>query len=574
MLHTADANKSITSPTVRHWEKASTSLATALSMYLDLCTLLGANSLKEGMQPKALAMRIDSALDSLHTILDQQLGQARSTLSKTRNTILSPATRLPEKVIAKIFTYVVFSDQGSDRGSVATMEESVIAVYRPLHNLLEVCSVWRNATLARGEFWSIVPVLEYPFPAPKLKNAIDLSLERAGPRELHLAGMLLPNRTVYVEILGKHASRFRTVNIISESQKAIRSMMDILIGSGTPTQLSELSIYQKQISFYSREPVEPDHIYPIYPESLDPNIDTFHDLLHSLSILRVRGTQIHLHMMRSSNLTKLRLQEFNFGYDHIMIIGLKNLLSSTTRLRELELVSVRTLINSGWSLDYTASNWAITVPSLQTLLIQDLYYNTLTYLLASITSRSHNLTLYLTENYYQYPDVEHEKSGSPDLATLDRILKCTPIHTLCIDNTPWLASSQLRDLLKSMPMLETLRLDGRQLLDENWNAIQRPGFQESYYSFPHLINLHLSRVRLDDEEALKKMVASYSGSMKRMVLGAAVLNEANNWAWTSLRGDEEIVTWLREKVPDFQLMDYAYQPPEFQPDQWPLWWSD
>ncbi|CAE6444404.1 unnamed protein product [Rhizoctonia solani] len=520
MLDTVDP---LATPAVRHWEKAGTLLANALGLYVDHCASLGKSSLKEGIPPKELASRIDSTLDSLHTLLDQQIAQARSILSKTRNEILSPATRLPEEVLAEIFTYVVFSDRTLESSTVATIEDSVIGIYRSLHSLIGVCSVWRNAALVRGEFWSITPVLEYPFPAPQLKKAVELSLGRAGSRELHLAGVLSTHRSLNIDILEKHTSRFRTVNIISESYDAIRRMIGVFLASSTPVLLSELSICQKQAtSFYRGLPSEYQDLYPVHPDTDDP-IFEFYGLLGSLSILRLSGAHIRLDRLPSDQLTKLRLQSLNLGYDHEMIFALRCTLSSATRLRDLGFVSIRTFPNSGWPLEdsYIATQ-TITIPSLQTLLIQDLYFNTMTYLLASITSRSHHMTLYITENYRQYNDAEDGYSGSPDMTTLHRILKRTPVHTLCIDHTRWMLSSDIRDLLKSMPLLNTLRLDHRELYEQDCNTIQRPGSRKSQRSFPHLVNLHLSRIEIWDKKAFKKMVASYSSSLKGVVLGAVV----------------------------------------------------
>ncbi|CAE6397919.1 unnamed protein product, partial [Rhizoctonia solani] len=555
MLDTVDP---FATPAVRHWEKAGTLLANALGLYLDHCTLLGKSSLNENMQPKELALRIDSALCSLHTLLDQQMAQARSILCKTRNEILSPATRLPEEVLAEICTYVVFSDQASDNSAVATMEDSVIGIYRSLHSLLGVCSVWRNAALVRGEFWSITPVLEYPFPAPQLKRAVELSLERAGSRELHLAGVLSPYRSHNLDILEKHTSRFRTVNIISESHDAIRHMIGVFLASSTPVLLSELSIYQKQAaSFHPRSSCDFRELYLVHPDTDDP-IFEFYDLLSSLSILRLNGAHINLSMLPSDQLTVLRLQALNLGYDHEMLSTLNCILSSATGLRELEIVSIRTFPNSGWPLEgsYVASQ-AITIPSLQTLLIQDLHFNTMTYLLIGITSRSHHMTLNLTENYRRYNDAEDEHSGVPDLTILYGILKRTSVHTLCIDHTVWSPSSEIRDLLKSMPLLETLRIDQQQLYTQECNAIQRPGSRKSQRSFPHLVNLHLSRIKIWDKEAFKKMVASYSSSLKGVVLGAMVCDnqKAQRLTWAPLGENEEIVTWLRDNVADFKLAD-------------------
>ncbi|CAE6481314.1 unnamed protein product, partial [Rhizoctonia solani] len=88
-----------------------TSLANALSRYLNLCTSLGTNSLQEGARANDLVARIDSKLESLHVSMEQQTAQTRSALSKTLNDIAPPVRCLPEEILAKIFACVIYSAQ-------------------------------------------------------------------------------------------------------------------------------------------------------------------------------------------------------------------------------------------------------------------------------------------------------------------------------------------------------------------------------------------------------------------------------------------------------------------------------
>ncbi|CAE6532300.1 unnamed protein product [Rhizoctonia solani] len=101
----------LATPSITEWEEAGTSLANALSRYLNLCTSLGTNSLQEGARANDLVARIDSKLESLHVSMEQQVAQARSALSKTLNDIASPVHCLPEEILTKIFAYVIYSAQ-------------------------------------------------------------------------------------------------------------------------------------------------------------------------------------------------------------------------------------------------------------------------------------------------------------------------------------------------------------------------------------------------------------------------------------------------------------------------------
>ncbi|KDN42272.1 hypothetical protein RSAG8_06939, partial [Rhizoctonia solani AG-8 WAC10335] len=53
---------------VREWEIAGLSLSTALDKYLDLSGQLGNKALRENVHPQHLSARIDSALQSQHTV--------------------------------------------------------------------------------------------------------------------------------------------------------------------------------------------------------------------------------------------------------------------------------------------------------------------------------------------------------------------------------------------------------------------------------------------------------------------------------------------------------------------------
>ncbi|KAG8704538.1 hypothetical protein FRC11_009784, partial [Ceratobasidium sp. 423] len=322
-----------TSPTatIHQWEEAGIALANALKKYLDLSLSLESNCLVEGTPPRDLATRIDSALESLHVVLDRQVAEARSSLAKTRDRILSPIYRFPEEVLSEIFMNVAFT---FDRGYPEDIDESrIVEYYRRLYRLLGVCTSWRNAILSRGVFWSIVPVIYSTAWCLMTERAAKLSLERAQGRPLHFTAFL--SYSSYDFLLAEYASRFRTINIASGTE-ALEDMQRFLADflysqSAEPRSLTQLSLCHKyEPTYYDRLPVEEDYVH----DNSSPE-DPFNELTSDLSILRIKGAQFNWDRITFSHrLTELHLQDIMVGYD----TSLQNLieaLSSATQLRDL-----------------------------------------------------------------------------------------------------------------------------------------------------------------------------------------------------------------------------------------------
>ncbi|CAE6481320.1 unnamed protein product, partial [Rhizoctonia solani] len=280
---------------VQHWEQAGASLANAVDVYLNLCLSLEVNSLKEGIPPKHLVTRIDFALGSLHTIIGGRIAQARSALCRTRNQVASPIYCFPEELLAEIFAYVTFANAVEP----IDMESRVISIYRSLHNLVGVCSTWRNIALSQGALWSTIPILESNLPLV-CRRGTELSLRRAKNRDLHLAASLLHTpRVLDYHDLGENASRFRTINITSTNHDNITHIMDTLLESGKLARLSELSIRAKQDGMLHRQLVTSDggndgsdHAN-LYADGRS-NSDPFNQVIKPLSVFRASGPQLRL----------------------------------------------------------------------------------------------------------------------------------------------------------------------------------------------------------------------------------------------------------------------------------------
>ncbi|KDN41170.1 hypothetical protein RSAG8_07584, partial [Rhizoctonia solani AG-8 WAC10335] len=583
----------LTTPSITQWEEAGASLANALGKYLELCISLGTNSLEERAHPNNLVERIDSKLNSLHSILDRQIAQARSVLSKTRNEIASPIQRLPEDVLVEVFTLVIYSPPNATHDGVAKMEKHLLKLYRWIHALRGVCSRWQRVILGRGYFWSMIPIFQAPKPAgfirssrsqelqTKYRQAMSVSLERARGCCLDIAilGSTFPSE--YFDILEGHLPQIRTINILGSKRGAIRGLMDtILQGSIPPSSLLELSIYIKPSEeFYRRPPGVDDYIY--HPES--PNCIRFNELLQSLPVLRINGAHMHWDALVFSNrLPKLRLQAINFGSDRTMVDCLHHALASATGLREFEVVSVKSTCDINEALPpFVTPISPISLPNLESLLVVDLCRNTLLFLLTSIVSRSHRLTLHFTQ-ICRYFNVPSEPGWRTDGYTelLQQALKQISVHRLCIHASFKATAEELRTLLESVPMLDTLLLNETEFTTEHCNALERletQGNEPHSFSFPCFQCLCFSRAKIQDMVAFKSMVASHSQSMEHLILGGHTIPSLPDSDGRSSSNDKDmyrdqgIISQFREIVPHFILMDSKYVPTEFQHHAWQLW---
>ncbi|CAE7169910.1 unnamed protein product [Rhizoctonia solani] len=448
-----------TCPSIREWEEAGASLASALEKYLDLCCSLQARSSQEGTPPTDLATRIDHALETLQPTLDHKFALARSALSQSRNQIMSPIYSFPVEVLIEIFSHVIYTPPDPPRP--VPMQERLVHMYRSLHSLLGVCNTWRNATMHHKSFWSTIPIIDLnpSSLAFNFTHATKLSLERSGNLDLHLAAIKSDERPGYaVAPLVDHA-RFRTVNISAKAPSDFRQLRDLRIISITT-----------------------------FPDNTDTP--------------------------------------------------------------------------------------KISLPNLQYLLVRDLYNNTMHQILESISTRSHYLTLHLTPRCLWIQDAgQSTPEDDVDADELCELLTQVSVHTLLIDGEDeWVSSAELKMMMRVMPDLKNLQLHCWYINEHLCNALKRPISCQNQpeTSLPALENIHISRSAIQSEETFKNMVASYSGCLRGMVLGAELPNDSET-QMDPLEGDEDLLTWLKANVPELELIYEEYDPPEFMYPEWELW---
>jgi hypothetical protein len=525
---------------------------------LEFSQSLEAKCLAEGVSPGHLAAQIDSALKSLHAVLDQQIAEARSTLTLSRNKIVSPVYRLPEEVLSQIFMDALYG-----YSDIPDVDESrVVDYYRRLHHLIGVCSAWKNVIVSRGVFWSIVPMIYSGFWALKTERATRLSLERAQERPLHLTAHL----SFYAyDRVSEYASRFRTVNISTRdnSNEVMRRLLHDIIFPGTPeplslSQLSLCHIYDAP--YYSRLPLESDYIMRnCFPEH------RFNVVVNNLAILRIRGAQFYWdHISFSHHLTELHLQDVLVGYD-TSLMNLFGALSSAAQLRDLKLIGIK-----AFPVRNTLVGRYISLPSLKTLLLRDLYFNVLAICLSTITSRSHHLTLFLNRKCRCLNLLGNNQSQDIDIHALNRLLYNASVHTLFLDGGReygWLPAVHLRNLLSSTSYLDTLWINKWDLDADSCFALRSVSYPQV---IPNLKELSFVQTRVRSEQAFKNMVISRSESVQLLRIGVEFVNEAGVPFNESNIG---LSKWLQENVSNPSVIEINAddEPYELKEVEWRMW---
>ncbi|KAG8729841.1 hypothetical protein FRC11_007900, partial [Ceratobasidium sp. 423] len=553
---------------IKEWEEAGASLARSLGKYLDFCLSLGQRSLQKGAHRQKLAIHIDLALESLHVVLDQQLVQSRLTLAQTRNTIMSPIYSLPEEVLSEIFMHVIYSPMHGL--SHTSMRDSLLEMFPGIYRLQSVCHTWRCVVLGRGAFWSIALIFCSGMPPLRCVEAINISAQRC-QGDLHLAAVLDIHTARAFRAVEENTLRFRTVNVTTSSHHQLRGPLIKFLQSGPFPRLNELSIHTEQ-DLLDLNRALGDSEYVITPH--DHIWISFLILIKSLSVLRISGANFTWgEMAFSDQLVELCIQRVVIGFD-TELAKLVSHLSVAPQLRDLKIISTHSFMNTN-TFSERIKNHRTFFPNLESLLLEDLSYNALFTLSQIIAPGSHRLALLLTAKSTQglFP-------GDIDIDLFDIQDLCDTLQNFAVDTllfarkeVPWLSPGEIFQLVNSTPTLKTLKIDSWLFGKAEWEALVRynrfsrtvlPGRQ-----YPTLDCLYLSRVLIQDQDSLKRVVQSHS--IQRMVLGASLCNEGGTFLNPEpLCGDEEIVNWLRSNVPDFSLIGEDTHPLDFASSVWQL----
>jgi hypothetical protein len=359
--------------------------------------------------------------------------------------------------LSKIFTIVVFEDAQSTKGPLdrpLVIDESLSRIWKSRYSLSSVCSTWNKFILTKGIFWSTFVL--YPSSGYKLSRTMapSLSIPRAGRSGLQFVG-ILDQGVTQEEIVdfGDHitgkTSQIQRINIRGHSY-LVQFLLKVLLQLGVYPMLSEVSLHQiNRSNSYTDMTFTPSHIIPHDSDLLWP---AFTKLLSSLSVLRINGAAFSWHHMAfSSRLVELHLQDLKIGPDSV----LAGLFNSAPGLCELRMISVVTAGDRGEGVHI------ISLPNLKLLLLEDLSFNTLEFLLGSIQSDSYQLTIHLTNNARQRYANNHIGllPSLVDMEDLHSVLRLAPVHTLLLSchQEWWLTGTGLGSLLKSIPTIRVLK---------------------------------------------------------------------------------------------------------------------
>ncbi|CEL56293.1 hypothetical protein RSOLAG1IB_07709 [Rhizoctonia solani AG-1 IB] len=595
--------------TLEQWHDAGASLLAAFNRYADMCSNLGPGLATQGASVEDFVSKIDSNLQTVHTVISSQLPKNTTHLVQTRNKLVSPVFRLPKEMLSEIFLNFAFGPS-LDVSDPPSMNQSVRLAYARLYTLCDVCSAWRDIVMNCGMLWSVIPLI--PMPLGSKPKPYELSLQRAGGSLLHLAADVDADynqdmREAMLKLLSEYGPRLRAVNLgVNEngSKTAVSAIEALLYHNTTDGfQLSELSItrYYKHPSLshflfassardlHYTVPRDRDYIFP--RDSLQQA--SLIRLLRSLTVFRVSKVLLHWdNVAFSSQLVDIQIENVTLGYDDAIISFLASL-ASASQLRNLAISDVITFERTDKTAEMNAHP-LIVLPKLQSLVIQDLFFNTLKTITSTISSGQAHLTLFLNKRCTQVNRKERriqrldhswdsDVDVGSDLSELWAVLGTIRVDTLELG---WwfehkAQQSLFRTVMKTMPTLRMLVIDlwefGTKLPGGIANTSGQSNDDHSDpedHTLPILECLRLTRIKIHDYQVFQKMVTSCP--IRQIVIGASVTNsdidlaEDPDRSLQPLQENANLLGWLQEKIPHVCLVDKDYCPPGFHRYVWKL----
>ncbi|EUC57213.1 F-box-like protein [Rhizoctonia solani AG-3 Rhs1AP] len=510
-------------PTMNIWKNAHDLLAATLKSYLNACTSLEIEMGCSSPDTKHLASRIDTTLESLR-LMTMQFTQSTAIILRTRNRVASHVTRLPKELLSKIFLDVVYAPEHTN----LPMVESLRTMYRNLHNLIEVCSVWRDVATTEGQLWETLPAIDDPI---KL-DVINLSLTRSRGRALCLA-VNLPNGGVaplLLDIVKENAHRLRALNVTGKDMEDIDQILAETLQACVPSHLSELSVQHLLL-----DTEQTDMICVWFLDQDDSN-----KLLNNLSSLRLAGVQVDWETTAFSNrLVEFMLFDVELGYSDVDIYTFLSALSTASELRYLKLMFIRSMRAEDEDKCVTRSKSQVVFPKLQTLGLGYLSFNVMEFFLLAIAPGSYKLALDITPASLKFLRSRQPiQSMTPD--DLAELLFPISIDSLSLhrgrsldDFEPWSEGSGLQRIIRSIPKLKKLALIGW-----DFDADFCKGLYQGEWTCPELEALKLFWTRVSNEVEFKKLLIRIPS--QTMTLGGYLLTKEGPVAF---EGGQDMVEW-------------------------------
>ncbi|KAF8704585.1 hypothetical protein RHS03_05805, partial [Rhizoctonia solani] len=561
------------SKAMTEWERIDAQLECVLGSYLNACQALESLSTTHppGIPPAGIASSLLKRLENFQTCHIQRLSYSRFSLIRARNKLLGTACNLPEEILAEIFWLAVKDADSHDQflGNLGR------ARYKCLHRLLAVCTVWRRAGLSYGKFWSLIPLMN----TRSAGQAIEYTLVRSQESRLHLAGVV-GNTTASMFIrhgIDSNGPRFRSVNLYTERlaprSQSMRNAVAAFLKCNRPGRLEELSLCHRPVlplSFRTSE-----YLFPRLSVE-DEMLSRFAD---SLSVLRIAGLNLHWSNLTLTGLVELRIQ--HIALEEASLTDFLVTIASAPKLRNLCIIRVVAVHNPPTISRLDRPNLPISLPMLGYLYLQDLYKDTLEFLLRSIGDGNYRTVLsYASRKYFYINTPNGEIYTGPE--TLD--LHDLGVDALMLNDNP-IHSDNFRPLLRTMPTLKELYINDSHLTNKTLKALTRlpdDHTDDNAFRFPKLQKLYLTSCSIDniaDSTAFRDMVASH----EIQELGLSVLfttpstsdkrdNAPRTYGFEDPRA-APIQSWLQSIVPRFRPSVCAEElsEPDFRSDEWRLW---
>ncbi|CUA76456.1 hypothetical protein RSOLAG22IIIB_06287 [Rhizoctonia solani] len=563
------------SSVLREWKNTRELAEKAILAYRESCQSVAALASSNADEAQMLTMQLDHTLINFYPQTANELVHSRANLARARNCTKSRFQSLPNEIIRMIFMDLVYAPAPGDPRSPA-MNKALETMCSRLIGLISVCSSWRNIGLNSSELWSFIPLsTDHPnHPSPLTSLFLERALASAyNNRPLYLVTSPSLKQVPHLPLVtGNVPPRFTSINI-EGCERQICDLIGSLLQYASHEALSELSIHQVSNARNRRGPYQA--LLPSGRLTFGPKDDVFRSLIGSLSTLRVSGANLMWDQIAfSQKLVELRVQSVVLGHSHSALPNFARALQSAPELQDLKIIGLVTFPDTHQDFHLETPAEIVSLPKLKSLLLEDLHFNVLSFLLRSIAPGSHHVKLFLTLKALQLLLVY----GRPVEITSDRLidlLKGFKIDTLLLrgdiyEDSMWLEDLDLRDIIGSLPTLSVLKMANWKFNEGGLLALapvppkhQNP--QDVRGLFPSLSHLTLSdcAVKNSDASTLLHVVASHPLQSLEIGPFGAVVDTASLASKSIAR--------LKTMVPNFREARAALDMEDFAQHVWQLW---
>ncbi|CAE6350646.1 unnamed protein product [Rhizoctonia solani] len=548
---------------IQYWEEAGAELEVAISAYHHAClSLEHSSSTAPSIHTATLPARLGRRIEYFNALLTQPLAQSLASIARSRNRLTTSCYRIPPEILSKIFEFVIEISLGYVPMGVA-FKTICLSLYR----ILSVCSVWRKVGMAHASLWTLVPLVYFNTPPRGLtERSVDHSLTRAGRVGLRLAADIRDFSINHLSIRTKLVSnghRFRFINIRASSLPALEAVLQPILTTAVPSSIHELSLcFEPPLSNDSRIH-GPHYLFRSgapFVKSAIQAVSGFARVLRFKNVLPPTASHYF------NNVVELRIQDIVFGDDATLRQFLWSL-SIATRLRTLDIISITAY--EATDEPAFAHNIPFSLPSLQSIYLENLPLNVLGTLLHAIEPGPHNTALLMTNRSFSIIRPNGVFQGN--LASFGVAIQSHTIGTLVLNkHFTGPNAGSLHSILGYMPALTAIIFDEQTLDRESLLVLTRPpATSVTALSFPKLRRILLSCTIIDDIgniPLLKTMLSSHplqelviGGSFQEIVEITAPNNVRNRYRnKIDLDGPDVRATatraWLKEHVPNYILI--------------------